>query len=580
MNRLRRVGGSVFLVLALLLVPGTATQASAAELSPTTGEYFVDTDALTITGPGGLVATGVEENGIAVFAFDSVDIPFGAEFFAEGSRPLELRSAGTFTLAGLIDGSGFNAVQSTPGPYQGGPGGGAGGADGAQAGSGTGGGQVGSPEQNGSGGASFGGIGASGGVSSPGFGGAAGVLYGDLALALEGGSGGGGATLTGSKVGGGGGGGALKLSATTLLVIDPSGEVRADGGDGSGANFAGSGGGSGGGIILHAATIDAAGILSAAGGDGGGGGDYGDGGGGGGGRIAYEYGTLGDPGEASVAGGESGVTGTFGHGALSPQATGGPGVITKTRGPTGTTSAATAITPTGATLNGTVNPHGQATTYRFQLGTSTAYGTTLPAPDGAVGSDSSDHSISQAVSGLTPNTTYHYRIVASGLGLTIPGADTTFTTASRCDGMVISGGRVKVKNGKAAIQLSSSGACKGTLALFIKAPPKGKAKGKGKGKAKGRAKGSATKKKGKGGKPTQIGSASFSLGLGETKTVDVSLSAAALKRLSLGKALPASALVDATDDFGAEQTAKANVSLKLAKKGKGPKKGKRPGKRY
>jgi hypothetical protein len=557
-------------VLALLLVLGAATQASAAEFSPTTGEYFVDTDALTITGPGGPVATGVDEGGIAVFAFDSVNIPFGAEFFAEGSRPLELRSAGAFTLAGLIDVSGFNALQTTPGPYQSGPGGGAGGADGTQAGSGPGGGQVGSPEQNGAGGASFGGIGASGGVASSGSGGAAGILYGDLTLALQGGSGGAGATVSGQNVGGGGGGGALKLSATTSLAISPSGDVLADGGDGSGGNFGGSGGGSGGGIILHAGTIDIAGIISAEGGDGGGGGSFGDGGGGGGGRIAYEYGILGDPGEASVDGGESGVSGTFGHGSLSPQVTGGAGVITQAQGPAGTTSAVTAITPTGATLNGIVNPHGHATTYRFQLGTSTAYGTTVPAPDGAVGADSSDHSLSQAVSGLAPNTTYHYRIVASGLGLTIPGADTTFTTGAgppKFEGVAISKGRVKVKNGKAWIELSSTVACQGEVALTMR-PPKGK-KGDGKGKAKG----SAAKKKGR--KPVAIGSASFSLAAGVKQTVKVPLSAAALKRLKEGKALPATATVTATDGFGVSETTHGNVSLKLVKKkgkGKGPKK--------
>jgi hypothetical protein len=575
-NRLRRVGGSVFLVLALLLVPGAATQASAAEFSPTTGEYFIDTDALTLTGPGGLVATGVDEGGIAVFAFDSVDIPFGAEFFAEGSRPLELRSAGAFTLAGLIDGSGFNALQETPGPYQGGPGGGAGGADGTEAGSGPGGGQVGSPERNGAGGGSFGGIGASGGVDSPGSGGAAGVLYGDLGLALQGGSGGGGGSEAGPNVGGGGGGGALKLSATSL-TIGPSGGVFADGGNGNGANFGASGGGSGGGIILHAGTIDVAGIISAEGGDGGTGGCCGDGGGGGGGRIAYEYGTLVDAGEASVDGGESGVSGGFGHGDLSPQVAGLPGVITETQGPTGTTSAATAISPTGATLNGAVNPHGYATTYRFQLGTSTAYGTTVPAPDGAVGSDSSDHSLSQAVSGLAPSTTYHYRIVASGFGLTVPGADMTFTTAPKpttapkFSGVDISKGRVKVKNGKAWIELSSAVACQGEAALSMM-PPKGK-KGKAKGKGKGNAKGSAAKKKGR--KPVAIGGASFSLTAGVKQIVKVPLSAAALKRLKEGKALPATATVTATDGFGVKETTKGNVSLKLVKKkgkGKGPKK--------
>jgi hypothetical protein len=355
----------------------------------------------------------------------------------------------------------------------------------------------------------------------------------------------------------------VKLTASSLTIA-ASGEVFAEGGNGNGGNVGASGGGSGGAILLRADTIDVKGLLSAEGGDGGTGGCCGDGGGGGGGRIAYQFVTLVSAGEASVAGGESGVSGTFPHGDLSPQATGAPGVITKTQGPSATTSTATAIGLTGATLNGVVNAHGNATTYQFQLGTSTGYGTTIPIP--GVSSDSADHALSQVVSGLAPATTYHYRIVATGFGFTVPGADMTFSTAAKCSGVSITKGRVKVKNGKASIKLSAAGACKGDLTLFMKAPPKGKAKGHGKGKA------SASKKKGKGGKSIQIGSASFSLEAGQAKTIEVPLSAAALKRLSLGKALPATAKATATDGVDPQVTTQGNVSLKLAKKGKGPKK--------
>lgn len=561
MNALRRVGVSIFVVLGLVLAPAV-TQAGAASFNPTPGEYFVDTGTLELIGPGPtLVATGVNEGGIAVFAFDSIAIPVGAEIFAEGPLPLELRSGGDFTLNGLIEASGFDAIRETAGPNPGGPGGGAGGANGSQAGSGPGGGGVGSAEENGSGGGGFGGDGADGGAGS-GTGGAGGSAYGDLDVALQGGSGGGGGTLTFTPVGGGGGGGAVKLSAPSL-TIGAGGAVFAEGGDGNGGNFGASGGGSGGGIFLNAGRLDVAGIVSADGGDGGTGGCCGDGGGGGGGRIAYKYGNLLNGGEPSVAGGESGASGPFGHGNLSPQATGASGVITKTQGPSSTTFPAGGVGITEATLNGIVNPHGQATTYHFELGTTAAYGTTVPVPDVAVGSDSSEHSVSQGVSGLAPSTTYHYRIVATGFGLVIPGADMTFTTApkpeAKCDGVKIAPGRVKVKKGKAPIQLSSTGACKGSLALFMKAPPKGK--------------GSASKKgKGKGGKSIQIGSASFSLDAGQTKTVEVTLSAAALKRLKSGKALPATAKATTTDDAGLKKTTQANVSLKLAKKGKGPKK--------
>ncbi len=565
MNGLRRVGISIFVVLGLVLAP-TVSQAGAASFSPTPGEYFVDTSTLQLTGPGGPIATGVDEGGIAVFAFDSINIPAGAEIFAEGSRPFELRSAGAFTLAGLIEASGFGAEVFTPGPNPGGPGGGAGSTSGFEAGAGPGGGGATSDNSGGGGGGGFGGRGAAGGGPGPG---ASGPAYGDLNATFQGGSGGAGGTeVGGTDVGGGGGGGAVRLSASSL-TIPASGEVFADGGDGRTGGFGASGAGSGGAIVLRADTIAVEGLVSAEGGDGGGGGCCGDGGGGGGGRIAFQYRTsLATAGTESVAGGASGAGGTLGSGLASPDATGEEGVVTKLQvATTATTSPASSISTTGATLNGVVNPKGIATTYHFELGTTTAYGTTVPVPDGAVVSDSSDHALSQAIAGLAPGTTYHYRIVASTLGFTTAGADMTFAT--ECSGVKITKGRAKVKNGKAQIKLSSTGVCKGNLALFMKAPPKGKAKGHGKGK------GSASKKgKGKGGKSIPIGSASFSFDAGQTKTVEVALSAAAIKRLKLGKALPATAKATTTDSLGAKKTTQANVSLKLAKKGKGPKKGK------
>jgi hypothetical protein len=43
-----------------------------------------------------------------------------------------------------------------------------------------------------------------------------------------------------------------------------------------------------------------------------------------------------------------------------------------------TTDPATQVAQTGATLNGTVDPNGKATTYRFDFGTTTAYGSSTP----------------------------------------------------------------------------------------------------------------------------------------------------------------------------------------------------------
>jgi hypothetical protein len=97
------------------------------------------------------------------------------------------------------------------------------------------------------------------------------------------------------------------------------------------------------------------------------------------------------------------------------------------------------IASDSATLDATLNPHGSATSYYFQYGTSSEYGTDAPvlsgsAPDGtAIGSGEGDHEVSQRVQGLAPNTTYHYRVVAvselaPGALEVFPEPDQTFTT--------------------------------------------------------------------------------------------------------------------------------------------------------
>jgi len=75
--------------------------------------------------------------------------------------------------------------------------------------------------------------------------------------------------------------------------------------------------------------------------------------------------------------------------------------------PTPTTGAATALTPTGTTLNGTVNPEGMAVEYQFADGTTTAYGSKVPASPAAIGSGTTPIAVSQAVTGLVSGTTYH-----------------------------------------------------------------------------------------------------------------------------------------------------------------------------
>jgi hypothetical protein len=83
---------------------------------------------------------------------------------------------------------------------------------------------------------------------------------------------------------------------------------------------------------------------------------------------------------------------------------------------------------TSATLNARINPNGETTTYRFEYGTTAAYGTTVPIPDASAGASSSPQVFSQAISGLAPDTTYHYRVIATNAKGTNTSSDHTFTT--------------------------------------------------------------------------------------------------------------------------------------------------------
>jgi hypothetical protein len=96
--------------------------------------------------------------------------------------------------------------------------------------------------------------------------------------------------------------------------------------------------------------------------------------------------------------------------------------------PNAETEAATGVTATSAVLNGTVNPDGVDTTYRFEYGTSTAYGTKVPIPNASAGSGTSGIKASQTLTTLLAKTTYHFRLVAESPTGTIEGSDQTLTT--------------------------------------------------------------------------------------------------------------------------------------------------------
>ena len=79
-----------------------------------------------------------------------------------------------------------------------------------------------------------------------------------------------------------------------------------------------------------------------------------------------------------------------------------------------------------ATLKAEINPKNTATTYRFEWGPDTSYGNSTP--EISLGSGDTDQTIGFTLGGLDPDTTYHYRVVATNTLGTIESQDRTFIT--------------------------------------------------------------------------------------------------------------------------------------------------------
>jgi len=90
-----------------------------------------------------------------------------------------------------------------------------------------------------------------------------------------------------------------------------------------------------------------------------------------------------------------------------------------------TTNAPSNITSSSAKLNGTINPGGQTMINHFQYGTTVTYGSTTA---NTTHTGNTTRSVSANITGLTPNTTYHFRLVGTSNGETRYGQDRTFRT--------------------------------------------------------------------------------------------------------------------------------------------------------
>jgi len=109
--------------------------------------------------------------------------------------------------------------------------------------------------------------------------------------------------------------------------------------------------------------------------------------------------------------------------------------VTGAAPPSATTQAATMISGVGATLNGTGTANGSASTGFFRYGTTNpgtctdTYGTRAPASNGtSLGSGSTATPFTEAVTGLTPGTTYYFCAAATSPAGTTFGSVLSFTT--------------------------------------------------------------------------------------------------------------------------------------------------------
>ncbi len=105
------------------------------------------------------------------------------------------------------------------------------------------------------------------------------------------------------------------------------------------------------------------------------------------------------------------------------------------QGPMAITGEAESLGSNKATLTGIVNPGGASTTYQFEYvndatfkSSGYASASRIPASPQSVGSGTTEVQVSNVVEGLSAETTYHFRVVATSEVGTTYGKDLTFTT--------------------------------------------------------------------------------------------------------------------------------------------------------
>jgi hypothetical protein len=89
------------------------------------------------------------------------------------------------------------------------------------------------------------------------------------------------------------------------------------------------------------------------------------------------------------------------------------------------------VTESSTEVSGTIDTFGAQTTYHFDYGPSTDYGSTVPSGAEAIaGNGRTPRTFVRTIAGLQAGATYHYRLVATNSAGTSFGADQTFTTVA------------------------------------------------------------------------------------------------------------------------------------------------------
>jgi hypothetical protein len=126
--------------------------------------------------------------------------------------------------------------------------------------------------------------------------------------------------------------------------------------------------------------------------------------------------------------------------------------------PAATTGGVRDVTTSAATLVASVGPHGSSTSYMFEYGLATSYGTSTPTASAGAGTGTS--SVTSRIGGLTAGKRYHYRIVAVNALGTTRGADRSFVVASTPTAATLAAGKDPVTYGGAVTLTGKLGGSK------------------------------------------------------------------------------------------------------------------------